>query len=122
MIPFGDQTVTLYHKGDQGYTRHILTGCSWRSTHGSRMYDNVLQADGTTTCSCRYPHTQQRAAEGDIFVLGTAQDTLTSGTQIAGMLAKYRDRGIFVCTAFADNALGGHPMPHYHARGEVDGL
>lgn len=116
MIPFGNQIVTLFHHAADGYRRYTLTGCSWRSSHGRSLYDNAMQSNRSIVCSCRYPADQMRASEGDVFVRGIVTDTITSGTQIAALMEKYKDRGAFICHTFADNSAGGMPMPHFAQR------
>ena len=119
-IPFGTETVTLYHKTDKGYTRIVLHGCSWSTRISRSLYDNV-QRNGSAECICRWSPDQPKAGTGDLLIRGEIYDKLTSGVQIAGLLEQYAATGAFICNTFHDNVVGICPLKHYCARGEVYG-
>lgn len=117
MIPFGTQTVTLFHRSGNGtITRYILTGCSWKTSAVRSLYDGMQKLKSGTSCICRWPADQHRAATGDLFVLGTVTDQVTKATQFAGMLEKYGSYA-FVCESFSDNSIANTPLKHFCAKG-----
>lgn len=125
MIPFGNQTVTLYHReritGDNGrsqdiWTRHVLTDCSWRHTASQSIQENVVR--GMTQSTCRIPVGQQRPNVGDVLILGMVYDQPASAKELNALLEAHRDNGAFRVSAVANNAMQGSPMPHYAARGD----
>ena len=113
MIPFGHDTVTLYHKTAGGYERHLLTGCSWRERALHTFYDGSQTRQ--TEISVRWTCDQQKPAPGDVLIHGLAYNTITSAVQIAPLIEAYAASGAFLCTSVSDNS--GVPLPHYCARG-----
>lgn len=112
MIPFGDKVVTLYHREDGSITRHALCGCSWRAKRTRTMVDGAAMIGDEIVC--RYSE-GRTAAVGDLFVLGTAEDTPASAIDFAGIIEKHPGEA-FVCESFADYSHTG-VIPHYCARG-----
>ena len=116
MIPFGIHTVTLYHKDGSGYTKYVLTRCSWRPKDVHSYADNALTHTVETTC--RFSSDMQKPSAGDLFVLGECTETVSSDIEAS----RLRDRIIreggqaFRATAVSDNANGA-PLPHYAATG-----
>lgn len=117
MIPFGNKTVTLLHKGESGYTRHILKGCSWRMSAVHTVSDNmILHTIGTT---CRIPAGQQKPFAGDVLFLGERDAEAASEIDIKRLIDTARGEGIaaFRIKSVRDNSLDG-VMAHYAATGE----
>lgn len=117
MIPFGDKTVTLLHRTESGYARHVLAGCSWRMA-------NVRALDGTTMrrtleTTCRIPAGQVMPAPGDLLVLGAANLQAGNEIELVRLLESLRGggRAAFRVLRVKDNAQGA-PLPHYAAIGE----
>ena len=107
--PFFADTVTLYHKENDQYTRYVLSGVQWRQKAERFAYQRgeagVFEIKTVTTVTI--PHNIQNAAkisisEGDVLVLGTAP-ALTADFGIAKLRKKYAT----YCTvrAVADNTL-----------------
>lgn len=114
MIPFGFETVTLYHQlADGSIERHTLAGCSWRQKRAAGVIDGALQFG--TEIICRYPPNLPKASPEDLFIRGDVDDVVRGQIDFAGMLEKYAQTGAFICSAFSDNT--GVPLPHYCARG-----
>lgn len=119
MIPFGDQTVTLYHRvrteADgrtcEGWQRHVLTGCSWRYRRADDLKDGAVT--GAAKAVCRIPAGQVCPAAGDVAVLGVCAAQPVSAKEAAA-IADGAD-AFRVCDV-TDNSRG--PLPHYTARGE----
>lgn len=121
MIPFGQESVTLYHREEtvDAYGRTILTwrrilldGCSWR--HAARY--SLSNADEVV---CRVPAAQTRPSVGDGMVLGSVTDEIGSAVALAELLETYRQKGrAFRVTAVNDNVRRGFPLAHYAARGK----
>ena len=121
MIPFGQESVTLYHREEtadaQGRTtltwrRILLDGCSWR--HAARY--SLSNADEVV---CRVPAGQMRPSVGDGMILGSVDDEVGSAVALAELLAAHRQQGrAFRVAAVNDNVRKGFPLAHYAARGK----
>ena len=115
MIPFGNETVTLYHNSSGTVTRHVLKNCSWSQQTIRNITDGNVEYGSATTV--RYTPDQQIADVGDVFVLGNVSDTVADSIGFAALIEAHRLTGAFQCTSFSDNSLSGAPLPHYCARG-----
>lgn len=117
MIPFGSKVVTLLHKDESGYTRHILKGCSWRMSAVHAVSDNMILHTIETTC--RIPAGQQKPSAGDVLFLGECDAEAASEIDIKRLIDTARDEGIaaFRIKSVRDNSLDG-VMAHYAATGE----
>lgn len=116
MIPFGNQTVTLYHKSGNGYTRYILTNCSWRSSNERSLMDGATVITERTTCRILPQYT--RPIPGDLLVLGIVENDVASDIELVRLMEQLRSKGYraFRVESCADNT-GGVPLPHYAAIG-----
>lgn len=116
MIPFGNQTVTLYHKSENGYTRYILTNCSWRSSNERSLQDGATIITERTTCRILPQYT--RPVPGDMLVLGVVEEDAASEIELVRLMEKLRSEGFraFRVQACSDNSEGV-PLPHYAAVG-----
>lgn len=112
MIPFGSEAVTLYHREAGKIARHVLRGCSWRAKQLRTMIDGAAVCENEIIC--RY-EAGPRAAAGDLFVLGEAQEAPGSAIEFAAILEKHAGEA-FVCESFADCTHSG-VIPHYCAKG-----
>lgn len=128
MIPFGNQTVTLLARnrvvGEDGrthenWTRHTLTGCSWRSSAVQTADSNAVRNDWDYTC--RIPGDQRKPQVGDVLILGTVAHLRVAASitaqEAAELLNSLRTTGAFRVESVRDNAMAGFPAPHYVARG-----
>lgn len=112
MIPMGNHAVTLYHRDAGAITRHTLRGCSWRAKRTRTMIDGTAVIGDEIIC--RYA-VGQRAAVGDLLVLGEVYEAPKSAIEFAEIIEKHPGAA-FLCESFADNTHGG-VLPHYCARG-----
>lgn len=125
MIPFGRETVTLYHRteaiGADGrtntlWTRVTLNGCSWRRTGKHTLTSHTdVQVEEVV---CRIPADQTCPTSGDVLIPGMISDAAASALDVTRILDRYRDLGAFRVASVADNARPGVPLPHYVAKGE----
>lgn len=116
MIPFAKDTVTLFHRENGIWTRHVLTGCSYRRTARRAMTDNSITASNDVTC--RIPAPNIMPAAGDMIALGNVPDMPENEVAVVRLLEKQRATGAFRVQSVSDNARPGMPVPHYAARGE----
>ena len=125
MIPFGNQAVTLYHHEDISsangrehtvWTRHALTGCSWRRTARRAIENNTSVRIEETTC--RIPAGSVAPVAGDVLIPGAVPDEPENAVEVTKLLERFRASGAFRISSVSDNARPGWPMPHYAARGE----
>lgn len=115
MIPFGNRTVTLLHKAETGYERHILSGCSWRTGNEKVLsIDTVIYTERTT---CRIPPKFPQPSPGDLLILGEVEAEAKREIELLPLMDSLRKRGIrvFRVQSCADNT--GGPIPHYAATG-----
>lgn len=120
MLPFANETMTLYHRirdetggrTAETWTRHILTGCSWRRTVRSRMAENALI--DVNEVSCRIPLGQTAPSVGDLLVRGVCSETPVTAREVA--LLEKSGADAFRVSSVADNT--GAPLPHFCARGD----
>lgn len=90
MIPFADQTVTLYHKHNDLYLRFVLNGVSWRQKL-ERTSNNNGRFDIVSSTVVVIPatvdnHTNISLHEGDVLVLGVGP-MITDGFCISDLKA-----------------------------------
>lgn len=116
MIPFAKDTVTLFHREDGIWTRHVLAGCSYRKTARRTITDSVVTASNETTCRIPAPNTMPYP--GDVIALGNVPDHPENEVAVVRLLEKQRATGAFRVQSVSDNARPGMPVPHYAARGE----
>ncbi len=125
MIPFGNETATLYARVEQRdergrthttWRRALLTGCSWRRDAAWTRSGNELVR--TQTVICRVPVGQAVPAPGDVLFLGVVEEPVDSATALERLMEAQRDAGAFRVGSVSDNARGGVPLPHYAARSE----
>lgn len=88
MIPFANQTITLYHKQDDVYTRFVLNGVSWRQKV-ERTSNNNGRFDITSSTVVIIPATLANATnislrEGDVFVFGVGPN-ITKNFKISAL-------------------------------------
>lgn len=115
MIPFGNQTITLYHKGANGYAAHLIGGCSLRQTHRRTANDRTAAAAVETVC--RIPAGGVKPEPGDMIAPGMREETVKNEVELVRLLDRLRVDGAFRVTSVADNARSA-PIPHYAVRGE----
>lgn len=121
MIPFGDHIVTLYHRerievdgrAGEAWSRHILTGCSWRDRVVSYTTSTEVLRNAETVC--RVPPGQQKPSVGDVMVKGETAEIAAGAADAARILERYTPAGAFRVTSIADNTSA--PLPHFAARG-----
>lgn len=116
MIPFGTHIVTLYHAAEQGYTRHTLVNCSWKSTNDRSLQDGATIITERTTCRILPQYT--RPVPGDMLVLGVVEEDAASEIELVRLMEKLRSEGFraFRVQSCSDNSEGV-PLPHYAAVG-----
>lgn len=116
MIPFGFQTVTLLHKTDAGYTRHVLTGCSWRDAAEKTLSEGTLIRTQKTTC--RIPAAQQKPIPGDLLILGDVEAQANSAAEAVRLREALEKAGtpVFRVQTVSDNSRTG-VLSHYAAEG-----
>lgn len=124
MIPFGNETVTLIQriellvneKKQVKYTRHIISGCSWKM---SNQWSHVgAEMQRRTEVTCRIPHGNVTPVPGDYLFFGYIKDKITDTASLSEALAKNRANGAMRVASVSNNSLVGFPMPHVTARGD----
>lgn len=124
MIPFGSETVTLIQriemlvkgKTQVKYTRHIISGCSWKMN--SQWVHVGAEMQRRTEVTCRIPHGNITPAPGDYLFFGYIKNKITDTASLNEALAKHRANGAMRVASVSNNALAGFPMPHVIARGD----
>ena len=116
MIPFGNETVTILHRSGAGYARHVLTGCSWRSSKVRSMTGTAAEKSEDTVC--RIPAGQTMPDVGDVLILGDVDAAAGSEIELVRLLDSLRRDGVRAIrvTQVRDNSRGA-PLPHYAATG-----
>ena len=116
MIPFGDKTITLLHKAAEGYERHSISGCSWRSTDVRTLSGTSIVCTVETTC--RIPPGNIIPIPGDLIAIGNIDVSARNEIELVRAMQKLRESGIsvFRVERVKDNAQGA-PIPHYAATG-----
>lgn len=122
MIPFGNESVTLYHRtrsevngrSKETWKRYVLPGCSViRSAKASPMENNVQHSEEVV---CRIPAKYQAPDVGDVIVPGIVSASVSSSRDASALIDTYA--GAFRVSAVKYNNRPGFPMPHYAAKGE----
>lgn len=115
MIPFGNHTVTLFHKNGTAYDRYVLTGCSWRSSNERSLIENSTVI--TQRTSCRIPPKFTKPEPGDLLVLGVIEEDPAGEIALVQLMERLQKDGYraFRVQSCADNT--GAPLPHYAATG-----
>lgn len=116
MIPFGNQTVTLFHKANSAYTRYVLSNCSWRQKSIRAVSDDAVIY--TIETVCRIPSGQQKPAAGDLLVLGANNATASNDVEVSRLRDSVNSSGgaAFRVQFVKDNTNA--PIPHFCAAGE----
>ena len=116
MLPFGTNTVTLYHKQNGTYKRYRITGASWNQKDVRSASDNALFHAVETVC--RIPEKQQKPFIGDLLVKGNCSSEATSDIEIVRLRESVISSGgnAFRVQSVKDNTDA--PLPHYAASGE----
>lgn len=115
MIPFANDTITLIHSGDSGWTPLVISGCSFRRTRRRSLSGNASVLTDETVC--RIPSGSAVPAVGDVIVLGRTDASAYSEIELVRLLEAHRPNGAFRVDSVSDNARPGMPIPHYAARG-----
>lgn len=123
MIPFGRETVTLIKRVETvvdgrthvGYSKHTLTGCSWRMRAARYQYDT--ETVGSVEVTCRIPYGQKAPDVGDVLFLGAIRDVISDSKTLADAIEAHKSTGACRITAVSDNTRAGLPLPHYAATG-----
>lgn len=117
MIPFGTHTVTLLHKVKGGYSRHVISGCSWRMKEAKVLLESAKRFTIETTC--RLPEGSMKPSPGDLLIKGNVKAVVNSEIELARLYEQLNANGIaaFRVNRVANNANGA-PLPHYAAIGE----
>ena len=117
MIPFANETVTLWRKMESGYEPFIIPNC-WFKRNSVRS----TSADGAMTqreeCICRIPVGNIHPTPGDAIALGEHANSVKNEIELVRMLEKLRPHGAFRVKSVSDNVVPGVPFPHFAARGE----
>ena len=122
MLPLSNEAVTLIKRSETktdgkttvSYTTHHLQGCSWRRTRRwQREAEAIVPYEGIT---CRVPAGQTAPHVGDLMILGTVSETVTTYAQYQALVEKYTGDGAFVVASVSDNARPGLPLPHWAVR------
>ena len=124
MIPFGNQLVTLVQRVETkvdgktrvAYSRHLLTGCSWREKAIWQQVGTDMQRSVEITC--RIPKGQIDPIPGDYLLLGDVAVDISSTAALNATIAAYYPDAMRVASV-SNNALAGFPMPHIAARGNA---
>lgn len=116
MIPFANDTVTLFHKTAAGYERHVIAHCSYRRTRRRAVADQTATFAEETLC--RIPCGAVMPEAGDVILLGAHDGGVSSEIELVRLLESRRPAGAFRVQTVLDNARPGMPIPHYAVRGE----
>lgn len=116
MIPFGNQTVTLFHKANGAYTRYALSNCSWQQKSVRVVLDGTVIR--TVETVCRIPSGQQKPAAGDLLVLGVNNATASNDVEVSRLRDSVNSSGgaAFRAQSVKDNTNA--PIPHFCVAGE----
>lgn len=115
MVPFGNQTVTLFHKANGTYIKYTLSNCSWRQKDVRAVSDGVVFH--TVETVCRIPEDQQKPIVGDLMILGTTFETASNDIEISRLRDSVNSSGgaAFRVSIVKDNTNA--PIPHFCAQG-----
>lgn len=116
MIPFANDTVTLYRKADGGYMPCVIMNCSFKHTKQRSTTERAESIYGETVC--RIPPGNIKPEPGDVIALGVHGGAAKNEIDLVRMLERLRPDGAFRVQSVSDNARPGVPIPHYAARGE----
>lgn len=122
MIPFGNETITLYHRSRttvEGrardvWERIVIHGCSLVWKEQTQFAEGLLRRGVQVTC--RIPPDGQAPAVGDVIVPGEIADEADSSMTAARLIESHA--GAFRVSSVAFNNRPGFPMPHYAARSD----
>lgn len=122
MIPFGNETITLYHRtrteangrSKDTWTRLFLSGCSVIRRAKSAASDD--HAHHSEEVICRIPARYQAPEVGDVIVPGKVSDSVNSARDASALIDSRN--GAFRVNSVKHNNRPGFPMPHYAVRSE----
>lgn len=114
MIPFANEVITLFHRGQDGITRHVISNCSYRRRAVRDASGGVLVI--TTEAVCRIPYDAQAPAAGDVIIPGNIQGSPSGSIALTELYQANADAGAFIVQSVSDNGRNGL-TPHWAARG-----
>lgn len=116
MIPFGTHTVTLLYKTDDGYSKALLSGCSWKDKTEHTLSEGALIRAQTTVC--RIPASETKPSPGDLLILGDVEAQADSAAEAVRLREALEKAGtpVFRVQTVKDNSRTGI-LPHYAAEG-----
>lgn len=116
MIPFGNETVTLFHRSEGGYARYVLSDCSWRTASSRSAYGNTVQR--SDEISCRIPAGGVLPQPGDVLILGDYSSDAQTEIEMTRLLDALWRRGAQAIrvNSVRDNSRNA-PLPHYAVTG-----
>lgn len=116
MIPFGTHTVTLLYKTDDGYSKALLSGCSWKDKTEHTLSEGALVRAQTTVC--RIPASEIKPSPGDLLILGVSNAEANNAVELARLRESLQREGTpaFRVQTVLDNSRAGI-LPHYAAEG-----
>lgn len=115
MIPFANETITLFHRTQGGIRRYVVRGCSYRRRSVRSVSDGMLTI--ATEATCRIPYDAQQPGEGDLIIPGEIQGAPGGGIEMTMLYEAHQAAGAFWVQSVADNGRCGYPAPHWAARG-----
>lgn len=126
MIPFGHETVTLFHRTETldaatgrktaVYTKYTLHDCSWHAVK-QLTRDGEAHTYGSSI-TVRVPPEYQKPEQGDLMVHGDYTGTVESGSGYQRIIEEKRAaEGAFEVQSATNGAMDGFPLPHYKATG-----
>lgn len=115
MIPFGNHTVTLYHRESTGYARYLFNGCSWRSVNERAISDGSTIITERTTC--RIPPHYICPATGDLLILGAVDKPIANEIELVRYMESLRKQGFRAFRAQSCADYRDAPLPHYAVLG-----
>ena len=123
MIPFGNEIVTLIKRTETvingktavSYSKHTLSGCSWRRR--ATRFLNDTDAMRREEITCRIPVGQIEPQVGDCLFLGRLDIAISDAKSLVDALEKHKSAGAMRITSISDNSRPGLPLRHIAARG-----
>lgn len=122
MIPFANETVTLYHRlravvdgrSRDAWERRTLSGCSIVRRAKSAVRENHVAHSEEVIC--RIPASYQAPSIGDIIIPGVVSVEVTGARDVNALVKEYE--GAFHVNSVKHNNRPGTPLPHYAVKGE----
>ena len=115
MLPFADQTITLYIKSNNEFIRSVVDNCTWGKSDAVVTVGTVTIGSDDFKVQIPEEAGVLELLPGDVIVRGAVDDEIPAKTSPTALLAKYKGKSFTIRVAYD---YTGKPLGHYEVMGK----